>query len=143
MKKISPIITLLICLTLQLSGDEYIQIKEENGSTKHFRIEGENGSVSSAHELHLGAPESDETNGLYAGYKISYLKHEGKLSLDVISNTFEGFIEFEKDQFSPVMTVDRKKVELLEVDADEIEILLKGRAPIKVKWVTIENSAKL
>lgn len=142
MKKLIPIITLLICLTSQLFGVECIQIQEKSGSNKYMRIEGDKGSVSNAHEFHLGAPEFDETKKLYAGYRISYLRHDGKLIVEVISNTFEGFTELEKGKFSPVMTADRKKVELSEIDSDWIEIPLKGRAPIKVKWIDIENPDK-
>jgi len=142
MKKLIPNIILLICLTFQLSGVECIQIQEQNGSNQFLRIEGDKGSATNVHEFHLGAPESDETKKLHAGYKISYLRQEGTLFVEVTSNTFKGFLEFEKGKYSPILTADYKKVKVSEVDADWIEIPLKGRSPIKIKLVDVENPDK-
>jgi hypothetical protein len=143
MKKLISIIIILTCLTFQLPGVECIQIQKENGSSEYMRIEGVAGSVSNVREFHLGAPEEDEARKMYSGYKISYLKHDGKLTLEVISNEFEGFLEIETGKYSPIITADQKKIEAIAMNSDWIEIPLKGSAPIKLKWVDVENPEPL
>lgn len=141
MKKLISIITFLSCIHLQSFGVECIQISHKDGANQYIRIVGEDGSTSNTHEFHLGAPETDKTKKLYAGYKLSYQKQAGKLMIEVTSNTFEGFIELDKGQYSPVITADHAKVELSKIGNDWIDIPLKGRAPIKIKWIDIENPA--
>ena len=138
--KIITIAALVSC-TLQVAlGIECLEFKDsQDDSIRYWKIEGDKGTITEAGFCYV------ENFKLYSGFLIEYQKKENRLNLRIIGNIFEGFMEFETGQFSPVMASSISELVIENIESDWTEIKIKGRDPILVRWVdaTTEDLKKI
>lgn len=130
---IITIFAFLCCALHAALGVECLQYKDSQDESIRYRKLDDKGTITE-----VGFSYIEDFN-LYSGYSIEYQKTDDGLSLIVIGNIFEDFIEFEASQLSPVMASSRSEYLIEHMESGWTEIKIKGREPLVVRWAEIDS----
>ena len=137
MKNRIHIITIVSLVTISLHAAEYLQFKDlDNNHKGYWSLEAPSATISCVEPLRISkVPPEDH---LFFGFIIKYKKGNEGLTLEIISNQFLGFTELGPAKSSILTEHGKTGAVIPKKNGDWIEIQIKGRKPLQLKWVERE-----